>query len=129
MITETYRSPVFILEGYRAFTVKFSNGSKKTILEHREIMEKKLGRQLKKGEVVHHIDENKQNNNNDNLKLETNSQHSKHHNYKGGPKYITLICSYCKKSFERLERYEKHNRKQNKSGPFCSKVCNGKVNN
>ena len=39
------------------------------ILKHRFVMEKYLGRFLKKVEVVHHIDHNKQNNKISNLKL------------------------------------------------------------
>lgn len=39
------------------------------IREHRLVMEKKLGRRLKKKEVVHHRDKNKQNNHPDNLSL------------------------------------------------------------
>lgn len=128
MITEIYRSPPFLLEGYKAFTVKYSNGSKKTILEHREVMERKLGRKLTRKEIIHHKDKNKQNNNENNLKIETRSSHSRLHKYEGGPKFITLTCIYCKKEFQRLERYEKHNRKQGKIGPFCSRSCNGKVN-
>lgn len=40
-------------------------------------MEKKLGRPLKKGEVVHHIDGNKENNNEDNLLLCKGTQQHK----------------------------------------------------
>lgn len=43
-------------------------------------MEKRLGRKLTRSEIVHHIDKNKHNNNDDNLKLETRSEHSRHHN-------------------------------------------------
>ena len=53
------------------------NGEK--IDEHRFIMEKHLGRKLKRNEVVHHIDGNKRNNNINNLKLMTLSEHSKMH--------------------------------------------------
>ena len=50
------------------------------ILEHRYIMECKLGRALKKGEVVHHIDLDKLNNSPDNLMLFKNqSEHAKFH--------------------------------------------------
>ena len=39
------------------------------VLEHRLIMEKHLGRFLTKKEVIHHIDNNKQNNDIENLEL------------------------------------------------------------
>lgn len=39
------------------------------VCEHRLVMEKKLGRYLTKKEVVHHRDENKLNNREDNLRL------------------------------------------------------------
>jgi len=50
------------------------------IREHRLIMEKKIGRFLKKSEIVHHIDKNTLNNNIDNLMLLPNvSTHIKLH--------------------------------------------------
>lgn len=45
-------------------------------------MEQHLGRKLKKGEVVHHIDGNKTNNNINNLQLMTAKEHSKMHREK-----------------------------------------------
>lgn len=48
-------------------------------LEHQVVMERKLGRPLKSGEVVHHLDENKSNNDPSNLKLTTQSDHIRHH--------------------------------------------------
>lgn len=48
--------------------------------EHRTAAEKKIGRKLKKGEVVHHIDGNKRNNEPDNLIIFKNqAQHVKWH--------------------------------------------------
>lgn len=44
-------------------------GRDKWVLEHRYVMEKKLGRKLVKGENVHHKDGNKENNHPDNLEL------------------------------------------------------------
>ena len=46
------------------------------VREHRLVMEKKLGRYLLPSEVVHHIDDNKQNNDPENLELfSRNSDH------------------------------------------------------
>jgi hypothetical protein len=48
--------------------------------EHRLVLEKKLGRYLEKGEVVHHIDGNRLNNDPLNLELhESRSSHAKYH--------------------------------------------------
>jgi len=45
------------------------------ILEHRLIMEEKLGRYLESSEIVHHIDGNRKNNNAENLLLENKKTH------------------------------------------------------
>lgn len=53
------------------------------ILEHRLIMEQKLGRYLTPEEVVHHLDENPSNNHPDNLALlPSQAVHASHH-FKG----------------------------------------------
>lgn len=49
------------------------------VLEHRLIMEKKIGRYLKKDEVVHHINENRLDNRLENLKIMKQGQHSSQH--------------------------------------------------
>ena len=50
------------------------------IKEHRYIVEQKIGRPLEKQEIVHHIDNNRSNNNISNLYLCANkSEHSKIH--------------------------------------------------
>ena len=49
------------------------------VSEHRLVMEKTLGRRLKRSEHIHHIDENPSNNSIENLKLVSPSEHSKIH--------------------------------------------------
>ena len=53
------------------------NGHK--VYEHRYVMEQYLGRKLKHGEEIHHIDGNKLNNSIDNLQLLTTAEHRKLH--------------------------------------------------
>jgi hypothetical protein len=57
----------------------YRKGGYSHIREHQYIMEIHLGRRLKKGEIVHHIDGNKRNNNLDNLYLTTVEEHNKLH--------------------------------------------------
>jgi len=47
--------------------------------EHQAVMEKALGRLLVRGEVVHHIDGNKTNNDINNLVVMTKGEHMKYH--------------------------------------------------
>jgi len=57
-----------------------SKSKKGYVYEHRLIIEKKLGCFLKKGEVIHHLDGNKLNNNLSNLRLfKNNAEHLKFH--------------------------------------------------
>ena len=61
---------------------------------HRNIMEQKLGRKLKPGELVHHKDEDKLNNDPDNLELTDVKKHCKHH-YKPIPRPKKILKGEC----------------------------------
>jgi len=52
------------------------------VAEHRLIMEKQIGRLLTPNDIVHHINENKTDNNIENLELMTRSEHSRQHRLK-----------------------------------------------
>lgn len=56
------------------------NAKKGYVLEHRLVVEKHIGRYLTNKEVIHHIDENKTNNNIENLMLfPTQKTHASFH--------------------------------------------------
>ena len=52
------------------------------ILEHRVVMEHRLGRYLDSDEHVHHVNEQRDDNRDDNLELTCRSEHSRHHRLK-----------------------------------------------
>lgn len=60
--------------GYKMIIV-----NNKKVYEHRYVMEQHIGRKLKRGEEVHHIDGNKMNNDIDNLILLSIEEHKKFH--------------------------------------------------
>lgn len=67
----------------------------KWIPEHRYVMEQKIGRALKRHELVHHIDDDSLNNDIENLQIVTAGEHNAIHNpgrYKYKPK---VECKYC----------------------------------
>lgn len=57
----------------------FRKGGYRSIREHQCVMELHLNRALEQGEIVHHIDGNKKNNNLENLYLTTVNEHNKLH--------------------------------------------------
>lgn len=58
--------------------------------EHRLVAEAKLGRRLTPGEIAHHIDGNKQNNNPDNIEVVASAAHHHVHHRKPGGKKLRM---------------------------------------
>ena len=66
------------------------------------VMEEELGRKLLPGEIVHHKDENKRNNDKNNLELTCPKDHGKHH-------IKVLSDSKKKEHFRKIQLSKEHN--------------------
>jgi hypothetical protein len=89
------------------------------VYEHRLLMEKKIGRLLRRDEIVHHINHDKLDNRLENLEITNKRDHSSHHgklqNSGKGRTLITLSCSWCGGNFER----EPYNKSKGQTNFFC----------
>jgi HNH endonuclease len=76
------------------------------VLEHRYVMEQKIGRILRPEQVVDHIDRNRSNNHPDNLALhETRAQHVKDHF--SARDQLVIVQGQLVSALEKIARYEK----------------------
>lgn len=73
---------IYIKKGYQIINMPEHHLASKTgdVSVHRAVAEEKIGRQLKPEEIIHHIDENKLNNDPNNLMVfASNAEHVKYH--------------------------------------------------
>lgn len=104
--------------------LKFKDNSRRTVSYPKWLVENHIGKRLKNNETVDHQDRDFQNDNINNLKILTRSNHG----YKDAlrVKNIEITCVWCgNKSIKRAADLD-HNAKMGKVGPFCSKQCTGK---
>ena len=95
-------------------------------LEHHYVWWKETGQLVPKGFHLHHIDENPENNNINNLELLTISDHSKKHAC--SPALVDLVCPICGVQFTR-ERRQTHLVKKKQESTCCSRSCSAKKSN
>lgn len=111
---------------YYAVVPEHPNRTKNNyVLLHRVVMENHLGRLLGRDEIVHHIDENKKNNEITNLKLMTAKEHCSHHAQQHGEMMLEIKCPYCKNVFTKA-RNKTHIGKKVGRVTCCSTSCRGK---
>lgn len=94
-----------------------NSNNKGYIREHVFVMSEALGRPLRKGEVVHHIDNNPLNNDISNLMLfSSNAEHMAYHAkqraYEETGSYDSLSCAYCKRYDDPVNMYVRKNTRQ-----------------
>lgn len=104
---------------FRAYVPDHPNCNKHGyVLAHRIVMENKIGRILSSNEIVHHKDENGQNNDPDNLELMTQAEHAFLHKSTGRA-ISELTCARCGKLFKKETRLVNKNNKKH----FCNRTC------
>lgn len=91
---------------------------------HRILVENSLGRNLEDNEDVHHIDENKNNNDISNLIVLPHGEHQKLHAIKRAVDNYSIVCEACKNMFFVSPSQYRLRAKRNKSNKvFCSRSC------
>ena len=102
-------------------------GKKKTVSYPKYLMECHLDRYLTIDETVDHKDRNFDNNNIDNLQILIRSKHSSLDAKRVKP--VEFTCTVCTSIFiiegSNRIRDAVRNRKNEKSGPYCSRRCAG----
>lgn len=96
----------------------YPDGTKKTIYEHREIVERTRGIKLRPDQHVHHVNEHKTDNADGNLEVLLPGEHLNKH--RKPVTMLKLTCSSCGKEFNRSKQRFHPNAK-----PYCSRHCNG----
>jgi YHS domain-containing protein len=95
------------------------------VSEHRHVMEQHLGRKLRTGEIVHHRDGDKSNNDIANLEVVSKSQHMQEHF--SGREMVALICPVCGSTFEREASKVRSGQRRGQRLFLCSRSCIGKA--
>lgn len=110
----------------RQHVILHKDGVRKTVSYSKYLLEQKLGRSLLPNETCDHIDNDHTNNCLDNLQVLTRSDNARKQMALTPSEIGTFTCPVCNCSFTKPMHEVRHNRKQSKSGPYCSRSCAGK---
>ena len=110
----------------RQHVILYKDGVRTTVSYPKYLLEQKLGRKLESHETCDHIDNDPTNNSLDNLQVLSRLDNIRKRAALTPKELGTFTCPVCKCSFTKPMAYVRHNRKQNKSGPYCSRSCAGK---
>jgi len=97
------------------------------VYSHSLLMELHLGRFLKKGEVIHHRNEDRSDNRIENLEVKSNSSHAADHGRAKGTRVIELRCPWCAQIFTRPLRQTFKKKRTPMGCTCCSPQCRGKL--
>lgn len=105
-----------------------SDGSKKTQSYPRYLMEKQLGRKIRKNENVDHINHDKTDNAISNLQVITFKKNYEKEMARPErmAKWVEFNCPVCGTKSKKRKNNVDANLKKGKSGPYCSRHCAGK---
>lgn len=116
--------PYLRRDGRKHVVLWWSKDRHRTISYPKWLMEQRLGRELDPDlETVDHIDRVLGNNSTNNFQLLPRPEHTSIDNKRAVP--LSVICVWCRSSFQvRRAAFNRH-RRNGKVGPFCSKQCSG----
>lgn len=115
------------LRGRKYVNIEYSRDNRTTKLYSRYLMEQLLGRELDSTETVDHINEDLSDDRLENLQVLSNLENiKKYFRIKRPVKMFTFFCPTCGEVASKPLSKVRHNRKQGKAGPYCSKACANK---
>lgn len=115
--------PYLRKDGRQHMCLVYPSGKRTVVSYPKYLMEKYLGRYLKKEETVHHIDHDFTNNELSNLKILDKITHARLDIKR--LKSIEVKCTMCGKLFV-IDARQQNDKNRYGSGYFCSRECGGR---
>lgn len=109
----------------RQHVILYENNARKTVSYPKYLLEQKLGRSLLPNETCDHIDNDHTNNCLSNLQVLSRSDNARKQMAFKSKEVGAFTCPVCLCSFTKPLRDVRYNKKQGKSGPYCSRSCAG----